>query len=66
MTYAHSGRVTLQDLVKVHVADVLLKTRGQARVHTSTTRKNNVVVEFAADVDVSLLDALEQLVGHSG
>jgi len=57
--------LALKDTVKVELLDLLLKTRGKTREHSSTTRKNDVLIELGTKIDISLLDAIEELVSHT-
>lgn len=52
-------------LVEVEVLDLLLETRRKTRVHTTTTRQNNVRVELGTSINVGLIDAIKQLFGHT-
>jgi len=55
----------LEDTLEVELLDLLLQTRGKTREHGGTTRKNDVLVELGAQIDISLLDAVEELISHT-
>jgi hypothetical protein len=60
-----SGLVSLENLLEVQFSDVLLETTRKARVHAATTRKNDVLVELRASIDISSLDGVEELVRNT-
>jgi len=57
--------LALEDAVKVELLDLLLETRRKTREHSGTTRKNDVLIELGTKIDISLLDAVEELVSHT-
>lgn len=52
-------------LVEVELLDLLLETRRKTRVHTATTRKNDVGVELGTGINIGLVDTVEQLLSHT-
>jgi len=57
--------VSFGNLLEVQVLDLLLQSRGKSGIHSGSSRKDNVVVEFGSGINIGLVDAIEQLLGHS-
>jgi hypothetical protein len=59
------GAVVVAALGEPELAEVLFEARRQARIHGGAAREDDVVVELLARVDVGLVDAVEELLGHA-
>jgi len=57
--------LALEDTLEVELLDLLLETRGQTREHGGTTREHDVLIELRAKIDISLLDAVKELISHT-
>lgn len=65
-TNAEGSSVSLQDLLEVERANVVLDTTGETRVHGGSSGEHNVLVEGLAEIDISGLDGVEKLLRETG
>ena len=59
-TYAESFRIPLEHLAQMQLLHFLLESARQTRVHTRSTRQNNVLVEIRSNIDRSSLHGVEK------
>lgn len=64
-TYVELGLVALGDLVEVELTNFLFETGGETRVHSRSTRQDDVLVELGTSINVSGLNGVEQWLGHA-
>jgi len=58
--------ITLKNVIEVESAHLLLKTRGKTGVHGRTTRKDDVLVEGWAEINISILNHTEKHLVKTG
>lgn len=64
-TYRQFFRVAFQNSLKIQLFDFTLQATRQTRVHSRTTRQNDVLVKVGPRVDVRRLDRVEQKFRYS-
>jgi len=65
-TNGKASGISLQNLLEVEIANVVLDTTGKTGVHGCSSGKDDVLVKGGTEINVSGLDGVEELLGETG